>query len=217
MFFTVISAISTSLGRINVVSLATPPFERLRLIEDLAQHVRGVRIEKPIAHRVEDTIRIVNIVKGYRVLDAIVYNLGFSPIFNYLRKAVGEGSVVSAYREFGFDYFNSSGWRGRPELGSDHVVELDIHIVNYTRYLLGELRIVQSYAYRCICDGMCRDIYAVFYYDRYIANISTKHGTGRFGDRYFYMDISVYKSGEVNCRAFTDRPAFRSFCGSREI
>jgi len=204
-------------GRVDIVSIATPPFERLRIVEDLSQYVRGILIEKPIAHRIEDAVRIVDIVKGYRVLDAMVYNFRFSPVFSYFRSAVGEDSVLAVYHEFGFDYFNSKSWRGRPELGGDHVVELDIHVIDYVRYLLGEPRAVQSYAYRCTGEGMCRDIYTVFYYDRRVANISIRHGTGRSGDRYFYMDVSLHRPGEESCRAFTDWPNFRLFCGDREI
>jgi len=204
-------------GRVDVVSIATPPFERLRIVEDLAQHVRGLLIEKPIAHRLGDAVRIVDAVMGYRAVDAMVYNLRFSPVFDYLRRVVAEGSALSVYHEFGFDYFSSESWRGRPELGGDHVVELDIHVIDYVRYLLGEPVAVQSYAYRCRGEGMCRDVYAVFYYDRRIANISIKHGTGRSGDRYFYMDVSLHRPGEESCRAFTEWPEFRLFCGSREV
>jgi len=204
-------------GRVDIVSIATPPFERLKIVEDLSQHVRGILIEKPIAHRIEDAVRIVDIVKGYGVLDAMVYNLRFSPVFNYLRSTVGEDFVLTVYHEFGFDYFSSSGWRGNSELGGDHVVELDIHVIDYVRYLLGEPRAIQSYAYKCTGKGMCRDIYIVFYYNRSVANISIRHGTGRSGDRYFYMDISLHKPGEESCRAFTEWPNFRLFCGSREV
>jgi len=109
------------------------------------------------------------------------------PVFDYLRRIAVEGSAVSVYHEFGIDYFNSTSWRGRPELRGDHIDELDIHVIDYVRYLLGEPVAVQSYAYRCTGEGMCRDVYAVFYYIRAVANMSIKHGTGRSGDRYFYM------------------------------
>jgi len=126
----------------------------------------------------------------------MVYNLGFSPVFDYLRRVAIEGSVVSVYHEFGFDYFNSKSWRGRPELGGDHVVELDVHVIDYVRYMLGEPVAVQGYAYRCRGEGMCRDVYAVFYYNGIVASVSIKHGTGRSGDRYFYMDISLHRPGK---------------------
>jgi len=170
-------------GRVDVVSVTTPPFERLRVVEDMAQHVRGILVEKPIASRLGDAVRIVDTVKGYKIVDAMVYNLGFSPVFDYLRRVAIEGSVVSVYHEFGFDYFNSKSWRGRPELGGDHVVELDVHVIDYVRYMLGEPVAVQGYAYRCRGEGMCRDVYAVFYYNGIVASVSIKHGTGRSGKR----------------------------------
>jgi len=103
-------------GRVNVVGIATPPLERLRAVKDTTEHVKGILVEKPIASRLGDAIRIVNTVKEYRIVDTMVYNLGFSPVFDYLRRVAIEGSVVSVYHEFGFDYFNSKSWRGRPGL-----------------------------------------------------------------------------------------------------
>jgi len=205
------------IGKVDVISITTPPFERLRIVEDLSSHVRGILIEKPIAHRVEDAIKIVNALKGYGVVGAMVYNLRFSPIFNHLRSVVREDSIVSIYHEFGFDYFNSSGWRGRSDLGGDHVVELDIHVIDYVRYLLGEPKVIHSCGYECVDDGMCRDVYATFYLDRSTAYVSIRHGSGRSGDRFFYMDIGIHNPMDISYRAFTDWPNFRLFHGSEEV
>jgi len=69
-------------------------------------------------------------------------------------------------------------------------------VIDYVRYMLGEPMAVQGYAYRCRGEGICRDVYAVFYYGGIVASVSIKHGTDRSGDRYFYMDISLHISGE---------------------
>jgi len=205
------------IGKVDVVSIATPPFERVNIVEDLSQYVKGVLIEKPLAHNVEDAVRIVNILRSYGVVDAMVYNLRFSPVFDYLKGVIKDTSVVFIYHEFGFDYLNATGWRGKPEFGGDHVVELDIHVINYVRYLLGEPKAIHSHAYDCVNEGMCRDVHTIFYFSSNSAHTYVRHGTGRSGDRYFYMNVEVHNPMDDSYRAFTDWPNFKLLHGSREV
>jgi len=39
--------------------------------------------------------------------------LRFSPEFDYLKGVIKNTSAVFIYHEFGFDYFNAGGWRGK--------------------------------------------------------------------------------------------------------
>ncbi|GAE07194.1 Gfo/Idh/MocA family protein [Paenibacillus sp. JCM 10914] len=109
------------LGRadVDVVCICTPSGMHIDQTVLAAQAGKHVLVEKPMAIRLEDVERMIEVCKDHNVLLATVFPRRMSPQAQYARKLIQEGrlgklSLCSAYVMLYRDqaYYDSAGWRG---------------------------------------------------------------------------------------------------------
>lgn len=156
--------------RVEVVSVATPPFLHAEIGEAVARAGKHLWIEKPVGHSLEDTRRVAEAVVEAGVTARVGYNYRHVPAVVRARTMLADGAIgrvthgrFRMFTDYAAHPLGALSWRFEAERGGDGVIgDLLSHGVDLVRYLLGEI------------DRLVADT-AVFIPERPVASSSGSH------------------------------------------
>ncbi|MGE7825833.1 Gfo/Idh/MocA family protein [Paenibacillus sp. NPDC093718] len=130
---------------VEVVCICTPSGMHAEQTAMVARAGKHVLVEKPMAIRLDDVERMIEVCAENDVLLATVFPRRMSPQARYARKVIQEGrlgkfSLCSAYVMLYRDqaYYDSAGWRGTWAMdGGGAMMNQGIHTVDMLQWLVG--------------------------------------------------------------------------------
>lgn len=130
---------------VEVVCICTPSGMHAEQTALVARAGKHVLVEKPMAIRLDDVERMIEVCAENRVLLATVFPRRMSPQARYARQVIQEGrlgklSLCSAYVMLYRDqaYYDSAGWRGTWAMdGGGAMMNQGIHTVDMLQWLVG--------------------------------------------------------------------------------
>ncbi|MCV4234683.1 Gfo/Idh/MocA family oxidoreductase [Virgibacillus sp. LDC1] len=130
---------------IEVVCICTPSGMHAEQTAMVARAGKHVLVEKPMAIRLDDVERMIEVCAENGVLLATVFPRRMSPQARYARQVIQEGrlgklSLCSAYVMLYRDqaYYDSAGWRGTWAMdGGGAMMNQGIHTVDMLQWLVG--------------------------------------------------------------------------------
>lgn len=130
---------------VEVVCICTPSGMHAEQTAMVAQAGKHVLVEKPMAIKLDDVERMIEVCAENGVLLATVFPRRMSPQARYARQVIQEGrlgklSLCSAYVMLYRDqaYYDSAGWRGTWAMdGGGAMMNQGIHTVDMLQWLVG--------------------------------------------------------------------------------
>lgn len=130
---------------VEVVCICTPSGMHAEQTAMVARAGKHVLVEKPMAIRLDDVERMIEVCAENGVLLATVFPRRMSPQARYARQVIQEGrlgklSLCSAYVMLFRDqaYYDSAGWRGTWAMdGGGAMMNQGIHTVDMLQWLVG--------------------------------------------------------------------------------
>lgn len=126
---------------VRAVIVATPNFTHADLVLQAAAAGRHIFCEKPMALTVADCERMRAAVVAARVQFCVGHVLRYLPVFDHMKRMVDAGVIGApfAMRTTRLGGWGASqSWRQRRDLSGGPLFEVNIHEIDYQRYLLGE-------------------------------------------------------------------------------
>jgi len=130
---------------VEVVCICTPSGMHGEQTAMVARAGKHVLVEKPMAIRLEDVERMIEVCAENGVLLSTVFPRRMSPQAKFARQVISEGRLgklslcsgyVMLYRDQ--DYYDSAGWRGTWEMdGGGAMMNQGIHTVDMLQWLAG--------------------------------------------------------------------------------
>jgi UDP-N-acetylglucosamine 3-dehydrogenase len=130
---------------VQAVIIATPPFTHAMLTLQALAHGKHVFCEKPMALRLEDCDAMLQAAQKANRLLMVGHVLRLFPLFWHTKCLIEEGRIGRVLalnvRRTGYDLgFFSRGWRAAEEQGGGLILEMNVHELDYMRFLGGEVR-----------------------------------------------------------------------------
>jgi predicted dehydrogenase len=130
---------------VQAVIIATPPFTHASLTLQALAHGKHVFCEKPMALRLDDCDAMLNAAQQANRLLMVGHVLRLFPLFWHAKcliEAERIGRVLALnVRRTGYDLdFFSRGWRAAEERSGGLVLEMNVHELDYMRFIGGEVR-----------------------------------------------------------------------------
>jgi UDP-N-acetylglucosamine 3-dehydrogenase len=130
---------------VQAVIIATPPFTHAMLTLQALAHGKHVFCEKPMALRLEDCDAMLQAAQKANRLLMVGHVLRLFPLFWHAKCLIEEsriGRVLALnVQRTGYDLgFFSRGWRAAEEQGGGLILEMNVHELDYMRFLGGEVR-----------------------------------------------------------------------------
>lgn len=135
--------------RIHIVDVCTPNDSHCEIVLQAARHGKAILCEKPLALDVAQGEQMVAAVKKARVPNMICHNYRRIPAIALAKKMIGEGALGDRIYHYRARY--AQDWIADPEFplvwrlqskiaGSGTHGDIDAHIIDLGRYLVGEIR-----------------------------------------------------------------------------
>jgi predicted dehydrogenase len=115
--------------RADAISICTPTESHFAIARDAIEQGRHVFIEKPVCAIEEDAITLTEMAQDAKVIGAVGLIERFNPAVVSARERIAKPKFIEAHR------LNQFSPRG---LTTDVVLELMIHDIDLTRYLVGD-------------------------------------------------------------------------------
>ncbi|MBV9358284.1 MAG: Gfo/Idh/MocA family oxidoreductase [Chloroflexi bacterium] len=137
---------------VDLVCVALPNFQHRPAVEAILAGRKHVLCEKPLANRRADAEAMLEAAERAGVVHGVGFNLRCAPAIAALRQAVERGAVGSI-SQFSGRYLTDYGaspevpfsWRyERRQAGSGALGDIGSHLIDLSRYLVGELASVQG-------------------------------------------------------------------------
>lgn len=131
----------------NWVYIGTPPVSHAPLAEQIAAHGLHIISEKPLAHDVQDGIRMVNAAAEANVQTAMHFPLMYSPAVHSLKKAIATDSLSKIVRIELHTYFPNwpRKWQQNPWIATREqggfIREIFPHYFQLMHHLFGDITI----------------------------------------------------------------------------
>lgn len=136
-------------GRLNGVSVCTPPYARREIVSELLDEGLDILVEIPLAHTLEDARYILEHVNGN--ITAMSYPWGNVCPVSVLKKLVhGDSHDLGKVKEarieqtHNIDYLLEDDWRSEPDKGGGPVSDHMVHLINYLHKIFGEIESVRA-------------------------------------------------------------------------
>ena len=134
-------------GDVDLVDICAPNDLHFPLAEAAAKHEKAVFCEKPLARNLEEAKAMLKAVAEAGVPHMICFNYRFFPAIQLAKKLISEGAL-GEIRQFHALYLQDWGlapglpltWRFQKErAGSGALGDTAVHIVDFARFLVGEI------------------------------------------------------------------------------
>jgi predicted dehydrogenase len=145
---------------VDLVDIATPNDAHAEIAIAAAEAGKHVLCEKPLARTAEEARTMRDAVVRAGVTHMVAFNYRRTPAVALARKLIDEG-VIGAVRNFRGTYLQD--WSNDPDLplswrfrrdvaGSGALGDIGTHVVDFARYLAGEITSVNAVTQRYIAD-----------------------------------------------------------------
>ncbi len=130
------------------VYIGTPPVSHAALAVQAAKHGLNILSEKPLAHNVEDGMKMVSAAEQAKVHTAMHFPLMYSPVVHSLKKAIKEGELGEVVKIELHTYFPEwpRAWQQNPWIASrtqgGFIREIFPHYLQVMHHLFGDLTIL---------------------------------------------------------------------------
>lgn len=134
-----------SLADLNTVIVSTPPQFHEDLVIDALKAGKHVLCEKPLANTVEACRRMLDVARASGTVLATGFNHRYFPSIQYLKQAIDTGLIgeLDHVRAFaghtGLSEFRNAWEYDKNIIGGGALMDVGIHIIDLTRYVLGEV------------------------------------------------------------------------------
>lgn len=134
---------------IDIIDITTPNDSHAEIAIEAAKHGKAVLCEKPLALSVEECEAMVAAVKKAGVVNMVCHNYRRIPAIALAKKMIEEGAIgdrIYHYRaRYAQDWITNPNfplvWRLQSKIaGSGAHGDIDAHIIDLGRYLVGELK-----------------------------------------------------------------------------
>ncbi len=151
-FKNVTDRFESMLDHVDVVDICTPNFLHKDQIIKSLKAEKGVYCEKPLAMNSKETAEIVETLSSHRMKNQIAFMLRFIPAVAMAHSIINQGMIGEVYA-FRGEFFHSSyldrskamSWRlEKSKSGGGALVDLGSHIIDLTRFLLGDFEEIHS-------------------------------------------------------------------------
>lgn len=137
---------------VDVICICTPSYLHAAMACDAVEAGKAVLVEKPLALKLEDCDRLIELAKQKGVQVGVVSQLRFSPAIGKVKKALEEGTLgrltrADLYMKYyrSQEYYDHGGWRGTVEKdGGGALMNQGIHGVDLLRYLAGPVKSIYA-------------------------------------------------------------------------
>jgi len=131
---------------IDMIDITTPPNAHKEIAIEAAKNGKIIFCEKPLASRIEDAYKMVEVAEKYGVKHAICFNYRKLPAIGLAKKLIDEGKLGKIYhiravylQDWIIDPEFPLVWRLQKEIaGSGAHGDLNAHLIDMARYLVGE-------------------------------------------------------------------------------
>ncbi len=142
---------------VQVVIIATPPFTHGELALQSLAHGKHVFCEKPMALQVEQCDAMLEASRRARRLLMVGQVLRLFPAFWHSNQLLQQGRIGAVWaisvRRTGFDLpLFGKGWRRDPARSGGLVIEMNVHELDYMRWIGGEVQQVFAQGIRPMPD-----------------------------------------------------------------
>lgn len=134
---------------IEAVIIATPPFTHLDLCTQALRAGKHIFVEKPMALRVADGDAILQTAQQVGRQVMVGHVLRLFPLFYQAKRWIDAGVIgrpiaVSIRRTGNDRALFSEGWRADSRQSGGLLLEMNVHELDYLRWLLGALEVVSA-------------------------------------------------------------------------
>jgi len=133
----------------EVVNICTPPSTHAKIVEDVAKFGRNIICEKPIAIRMSEAKKMIDVCKKFKVKLFIVkqnrYNLPIIKLKEAIsKKRFGDFFFLNTTIRWsrGQDYYDQDKWRSEKNGGGGVILNQSSHHIDMLHYLGGEIESV---------------------------------------------------------------------------
>lgn len=141
-----------ALGEIDAVIVSTPPqFHEPAVLAALAAG-KHVLCEKPLASSLEASRRMVQAARTHGKILTTGFNHRYFPAIQFLKKTLAAGTIgqLNHVRAFagheGLSQFRSAAEHDPKVIGGGALLDVGIHLIDLTAYILGDVREVYGVA-----------------------------------------------------------------------
>jgi predicted dehydrogenase len=145
---------------IQLVDIATPNDKHPEIAIAAAEAGKHVLCEKPLARTAEEARAMRDAVEKAGVVNMVAFNYRRTPAVALAKKLIDEGAI-GAVRNFRGTYLQD--WSNDPDLplswrfersiaGSGALGDIATHVIDFARYLVGEIEAVNAMTQRYITD-----------------------------------------------------------------
>ncbi|MFQ3612052.1 MAG: Gfo/Idh/MocA family oxidoreductase [Fimbriimonadales bacterium] len=135
--------------QIEAVIIATPPYTHAELCLTALEYGKHVFCEKPMALRLEDCDAMIERASQTQRVLMVGQVLRFFPLFWQSKQwldqgLIGEPVALSVRRMENSARLFSMGWRADPEKSGGALIEINVHELDYLRWVGGNYRVVSA-------------------------------------------------------------------------
>jgi predicted dehydrogenase len=145
---------------VHLVDIATPNDKHPEIAIAAAEAGKHVLCEKPLARTADEARAMYEAVRKAGVVNMVAFNYRRTPAVALAKQLIGEGAI-GAVRNFRGTYLQD--WSNDPDLplswrfersiaGSGALGDIATHVIDFARYLVGEVGAVNAMTQRYIAD-----------------------------------------------------------------
>ncbi len=132
---------------VDAVEICTPNYLHVQMACDVICAGKPVNIEKPLSDTYEKVPALLELLEKYPQPNMICFSYRFLPAVRYARKLIGEGKIGKILT-VNIEYLQSGSfvegrrmeWRFvKSKSGTGAIGDLGVHLIDMTRYLIGEI------------------------------------------------------------------------------
>jgi len=145
---------------LDVIDVCSPNFMHREQVEPALRAGRAVYCEKPLAATLEDARAMADLAKKTGALTHVALTLRYLPAIRQMKAMIASGAIGEVYhfraRMFHGSYLDTErpmSWRLRyAESGGGAFMDLGVHLVDLTHYLLGPVETVRAQKRVFVCE-----------------------------------------------------------------
>jgi predicted dehydrogenase len=134
---------------IDIIDICTPNNSHAEIALAAARNKKAILCEKPLAHNMEQAREMAAAVKKARVVNMLCHNYRRIPAIALAKRMIDDGAIGDRIYHFSARYAQDwladptvpFGWRVSADIsGSGANGDINAHIIDLARYLVGELK-----------------------------------------------------------------------------
>jgi predicted dehydrogenase len=132
---------------IDIVDVVTPNDLHAEIAIDALRHGKHVLCEKPLAHRLADSMRMLEAAQEGRTVDQVAFVYRTWPAIQLAKQLIERGAIGTPrsfagcfLQDYAADPNVPGGWRfQRARAGGGSLMDIGSHVIDVARYLVGDV------------------------------------------------------------------------------